>query len=227
MLLDAMLAKADSLGGILLQRRSPPPLLRFFVHWGGLGLIPLAIADSSFIPTFGSLDVLTALLAARNANLWPYYASMSTLGSMIGAYLMYRLGRKTGRGWMERRFGARRSNQVEYALERWGFGAVFVSTVAPPPCPTSLFLLAAGAFDYKLKRFLLAVFTGRAIRYSLITMVAAIYGRTIVRYFRHPGKYLIPSLLVTFAIVALTALYLYFMTRKVPQLASRRQLDSV
>jgi membrane protein YqaA with SNARE-associated domain len=222
MLLDAMLTKADRFGVILLQRRTQPGLIRLFAHWGGLGLIPLAIADSSFIPTFGSLDVLTAFLAARHADLWPYYASMSTLGSMIGAFLMYRLGHKTGRGWIERRFGARRSHQVEYALERWGFGAVFVSTVAPPPCPTSLFLLAAGAFDYKLKQFLLAVFTGRAIRYSLITIVAAIYGRTIVRYFRHPGKYLVPSLLVTFAIVALTALYLYLATRKVPELSSHR-----
>jgi membrane protein YqaA with SNARE-associated domain len=221
MLLDAMLNSADRLGSMLLQRRQPPLLIRIFAHWGGLGLVPLAIADSSFIPTFGSLDVLTAFLAARHADFWPYYASMSTCGSMIGAYLMYRLGKKTGRGWIERKFGARRSRQVEYALERWGFGAVFVSTVAPPPCPTSLFLLAAGAFGYRLKQFLLAVFTGRAIRYSLITIIAAIYGRRIVRYFRHPGQYLVPSLVVTFSILALTALYLYFLTRKPPEFASR------
>jgi membrane protein YqaA with SNARE-associated domain len=222
MLLDALLENADRFGISLLQKRSQSSaVVHTFAQWGGLGLIPLAIADSSFIPTFGSLDILTVWLAARHADFWPYYASMSTLGSIIGAYLMYRLGKKTGRGWIERRFGARRSHQVEYALEKWGFGAVFASTVAPPPCPTSLFFLAAGAFDYKAERFLLAVSTGRAIRYSLITIVAAIYGRKIVRYFRHPGKYLALSLLVTFAICAITALYVY-LTRKTPQLVTRR-----
>ena len=191
------------------QRRSrTSALLRVFAHWGGLGLVPLAILDSSLIPTFGSLDILTAFLAARHANLWAYYACMSILGAMIGAYITYKLGKRTGRGWLERRFGPRRSRQVEYALERWGFGAVFVSTVAPPPCPTAVFLLAAGAFGYEMRRFFVAVFTGRAIRYGLLTLIAAHYGRSIVRYMRHPGRYLWLSLLATFLIVLVTFAFL-------------------
>ena len=189
-------------------RTSTPTMLRFFAHWGGVGLIPLAILDSSVIPTFGSLDILTAFLSARHADLWFYYAGMATLGAMMGSYFTYKLGQKTGLGWIERKFGARRSRQVEYALGRWGSGAIFVSTVAPPPCPTSMFLLAAGAFGYKIRRFFLAVFCGRAIRYGLLTLVAAHYGRRIVRYMRHPGQYLWLSLGVTLLIVAGTAAFL-------------------
>src|SRR6185503_16289580 len=87
---------------------------------------------------------------------------------------------------------------------RWGFGAVFVSTVAPPPCPTAVFLLAAGAFGYEMRKFFAAVFTGRAIRYGLLTLVAAHYGRRIVRYMRHPGQYLWISLLATLVLVVAT-----------------------
>jgi membrane protein YqaA with SNARE-associated domain len=194
--------------GLLIQqqrgRSRTSILLRLFSHWGGLGLVPLAILDSSLIPTFGSLDVLTAFLAARHADLWLYYASMAILGSMIGSFITYKLGKRTGRGWLERKFGEKRSHQVEYALERWGFGAVFVSTVAPPPCPTAVFLLAAGAFGYELRKFFAAVFTGRAIRYGLLTLVAAHYGRRIVRYMRHPGQYLWISLLATLVLVVAT-----------------------
>lgn len=186
------------------QRSRTSTLLRVFAHWGGLGLVPLAILDSSLIPTFGSLDILTAFLAARHADLWAYYACMATLGAMIGSYITYKLGKRTGRGWLERKFGVRRSHQVEYALERWGFGAIFVSTVAPPPCPTAVFLLAAGAFGYEMRKFFAAVFTGRAIRYGLLTLIAAHYGRSIVRYMRHPGRYLGLSLLATFVIVLVT-----------------------
>ena len=202
------------------QRASSPTMLRFFAHWGGLGLVPLAVLDSSPIPTFGSLDILTAFLSARHSDLWLYYACMATLGSMIGSYLSYKLGQKAGMAWIENKFGVRRSRQVQYALERWGSGAVFVSTVAPPPCPTSMFLLAAGAFGYRIRKFFLAVFTGRAIRYGLLTIIAAHYGRRIVRYMRHPGQYLWLSLGVTLLIIAATVAFL--MLRKPAELSGER-----
>jgi len=190
------------------QRPKAPLLLHVFSHWGGLGLVPLAILDSSLLPTFGSLDVLVAFLSARQGNLWPYYAAMAILGAMIGSYMTYKLGKKTGLGWMERKFGQRRSLQVAYALEHWGVGAIFVSTVAPPPFPTSVFLLSAGAFDYNIRKFFGAVFSGRAIRYGLLSAVAAHYGRTIVRFMRHPGDHLWISLTFTLFIVLLTVGFL-------------------
>ena len=203
------------------QRTRTSVLLHLFAHWGGLGLIPLAILDSSIIPTFGMLDIVTAFLAATHADLWLYYASMATLGSMIGSYLTYKLGRKTGRAWLENKFGARRSRQVEYALDRWGYGAVFVSTVAPPPCPTALFLVAAGAFGYQLRKFFGAVLTGRAIRYTALTIIAAHYGRHIIRYFRHPGQYMWASLSVTLFIVLVTVAFL-FLRNAMPPLPEKR-----
>ena len=70
-------------------------------HWiyqlGGLGLIPLGLLDSSVVPLPGSMDVLTIVLAARDAKLWPYYAAMATLGSVIGAFVTFRLARKGGK----------------------------------------------------------------------------------------------------------------------------------
>ena len=63
-------------------------------HVGGIGLLPLAVLDSSIIPTFGSLDLLTAWIAAGDPNLWWYYALMSSAGSLIGAVLMYRMGKR-------------------------------------------------------------------------------------------------------------------------------------
>ena len=72
---------------------------------GGVGLVLLGIVDSSVIPTFGSLDLLTAILAVKNRDLWPYYAAASTAGSLLGAYITYRMSARAGEAWLEKRIG--------------------------------------------------------------------------------------------------------------------------
>jgi membrane protein YqaA with SNARE-associated domain len=153
---------------------------------GGVGLVILGIVDSSVIPTFGSLDLLTAILSVKNHELWPYYAAASTLGSLIGAYITYRMASSAGEHWLEKRIGNKRSRQVQGLLTRWGFAAVFVSCVAPPPFPTSAFFIGAGALRYPQGKFISAVLTGRALRYGILGFLAASYSRKILRFLRHP-----------------------------------------
>jgi len=190
-----------------LQARHPSRSLTLVQHLGGIGLVPLAILDSSIVPTFGSLDLLTAWLAAGTPHLWWYYAVMSTVGAVIGAFLTYRLGKKMGTEWIEKKIGPRRLKQVSGAIEHWHFVAIFVSTVAPPPFPTAWFLLVAGAFDFARQKFLVAVLLGRALRYTLLTLVAAHYGRHFLRYLRHPLHYLLISIIITASLAA--SVYLF------------------
>jgi membrane protein DedA with SNARE-associated domain len=46
------------------------------------------------------------------------------------------------------------------------------------------FLLAAGALNYPRHKFLLALTFGRAIRYTVLALLGAIYGRHILRLIR-------------------------------------------
>ena len=152
---------------------------------GGAGLVILGVLDSSVIPTFGSLDALTAILSVKNHELWPYYAIASTTGSLLGAYITYRMAERAGEHWLEKRIGTKRSRQVQGLLKRWGFAAVFVSCVAPPPFPTSTFFIGAGALRYPQGKFVSAVLTGRALRYAVIADLAAKYSHAILRFLRH------------------------------------------
>ena len=172
-------------------------LWTFLRRWGGVGLFLLGIVDSSLIPTFGSLDLFTAVLSARHKDLWYYYAAMSTLGSLIGAYSTYHIGRGAGRAGLERRFRPQRLQRVNAAFERWGFGAVFVPAIIPPPFPTTLFFAGAGAFQYPLKKYFAAVLSARVLRYSAIAYIGARYGRQVLRFFRHPQRYVGLSLAIT------------------------------
>lgn len=85
---------------------------RWLFHLGGLGLIPLGLLDSSIIPLPGSMDVVTIVLSSRQEDLWPYYALMATLGSVIGGFVTYRLARKGGKETLERRFSSQQVDRV-------------------------------------------------------------------------------------------------------------------
>jgi membrane protein YqaA with SNARE-associated domain len=158
-------------------------------HLGGLGLFLLAIVDSSPIPTFGGLDILTAILAARHRQPWYYYAGFATAGSVIGAYLTFRMARKAGLDYLNRTFGPRRVASLLKYFKRWGMGALVVSTVIPLPFPTSAFFAAAGVLGYPLRTFIVIVALGRAVRYGAIAAIASHYGRHFVVVLRHLGRH--------------------------------------
>jgi membrane protein YqaA with SNARE-associated domain len=173
---------------------------RWIFHLGGLGFIPLGLLDSSVIPLPGSMDVLTIVLSARKQELWLYYALMATIGSVIGGYVTYRLARKGGKETLERKFPARTLDKVYRIFGRWGFGAISIAALLPPPTPMVPFLFAAGAMQYSEGKFILALTVGRIIRYSLLAFLAAHYGRqmltTVMSQLGHP---------VLIAVIGLTA----------------------
>jgi membrane protein YqaA with SNARE-associated domain len=179
---------------------------RHLRRMGGPGLILLGIADNSVIPLTGSMDVLTIWLAARHHEPWPYYGLMATIGAVIGGYITYALARKGGKETMERKLSRKRTEQVIRAFESWGFAAVAIPALLPPPFPFLPFLLAAGAMQYSRKKFLSALTLGRGIRYFFEAAVGFIYGRHILRFFSQyykPAMAILIGLAVIGAVVSL------------------------
>ncbi|MFZ0635280.1 MAG: VTT domain-containing protein [Candidatus Acidiferrales bacterium] len=176
---------------------------RWFIHLGGVGLIPLGILDASVIPLPGSMDVVTILLAAHETRWWIYYAFMATVGSVLGAYLTYRLAQHQGGNRLARRFSRRTMKKVEALFERWGVAAIVIPAVLPPPMPMVPFVLAAGAMKYSWRKFLAALTFGRAIRFGILAYLGARYGRHILRMF---SKYEYPVLFVTIGLVSIAVI---------------------
>jgi membrane protein YqaA with SNARE-associated domain len=197
------------------------PLWQRLRHLGGIGLILLGLVDNSVIPVTGSMDVLTIWLAARHREPWLYYGLMATLGAIIGGYITYALARKGGQETMERKLSKKRAEQVTNAFERWGFAAVVIPALLPPPFPFLPFLVAAGAMQYSRKKFLAALVLGRGARYFLEAYLGFHYGRHILRFF---SEYYKPAfaILIGLAVIG-TALTLveYLRYRKKEAAAGR------
>lgn len=170
-------------------RRSSPTVLTTLRHLGAAGLFFLAILDSSPIPTFAGPDILTAILAASHRPLWYEYAAAATAGSVIGAYITFRLAHKAGSAYLESKFKKNRLSKFLNLFKRWGTGTLIASTAIPLPSPTSLFFAAAGASDYPRSKFLAIVGMARAVRYFGIAYIAGHYGRHFLRVLRHPTQH--------------------------------------
>lgn len=189
---------------------SPRDVMAWVLHLGGVGLIPLGLLDNSVVPLPGSMDVATILLAARDKQLWFYYAAMATVGSVIGGYLTYRIARKGGEEALRKRFSKRKVQKVLKTFERWGFAAIVVPAMLPPPLPIVPFLIAAGAMQYSRTKFLTALTIGRLIRYTIFAFLGATYGREIISLFTRHGY----AVLFTALGAAIVAVIIVLLVRK-------------
>jgi membrane protein YqaA with SNARE-associated domain len=159
-----------------------------FHHLGALGLFPLTILDGSPLPTFGGSDLLTAILAASHRNPWYEYAAVAAAGSVIGAYLTFRIVRKAGSAYLRDKFGNPGLDAVLSLFDSWGTNTLAVSTPVPFMSPTCVFFAAAGASNYSVGRFLTVVSVCRYARYACSAIIADPYGRHFVHVLRHPAQ---------------------------------------
>jgi membrane protein YqaA with SNARE-associated domain len=154
--------------------------------FGTLGLFGVSLIDSSIIPlpVPGSTDLLLILLVVHGAN--PVLAAVAAIvGSILGGYLTWGAGAKGGEAALHRYLPKRFARRLSGWVENNGTLAVTTSALLPPPFPLMPFLLAAGALGVSRKKFFVSFSLARILRYSLVTWLAATYGRAVVRAFRH------------------------------------------
>jgi len=188
-------------------------------HWilrlGAIGFVPLGIADASPFPVPGSMDILLVVLSAHHKDLWPFYALAATLGAVIGGYVTYRLARKGGQQALEKKTKPKMLKRVKRWFERSGFAAVAIPALLPPPIPMVPFLMAAGAAQYPLKKFLAALTMGRLARYLILAFLAARYGTQLASWLRELWNP-VPITITVIAMIAI-GLWLFLRYRQQPQ----------
>ena len=155
---------------------------------GGLGLFLIAILDSSFLSFPQVNDVLVIYLSTKNPARMPYYAAMTTAGSLVGCFLLYTVARKGGEVFLRKRFSASRVDRGMRTYQRFGLLAVVVPALLPPPTPFKIFVLMAGAAGVAPWRFGIAILVGRGIRYFGQGYLAVRYGERAVEIVREHGS---------------------------------------
>jgi membrane protein YqaA with SNARE-associated domain len=154
---------------------------------GGVGLFVIALLDSSFLSFPQVNDLLIIVLSTNYPARMPYYAAMTTAGSLIGCFMLYAVARRGGESLLRKRLKGRYVDRALDLYQRYGLLAVVVPALLPPPVPFKVFVLLAGAAAVAPWRFGLAVAIGRGIRYFGQGYLAVLYGEQAAAFMKAHG----------------------------------------
>jgi membrane protein YqaA with SNARE-associated domain len=175
--------------------------------YGGIGLMLLAVCDSSFLSLPEVNDILLMKFSIDDPSSMPWLATLTTLGSVMGCALLYSVGRKGGEAFLRRRFSNERLLRIQSWYQKYGMLAVIIPSLLPPPTPFKIFVLSAGTFGISWPQFITAVVIGRGIRYFSEGFLAVTYGPAAIQFVQENyGKI---GLAVAMAIVASVVIFVY------------------
>lgn len=147
-------------------------------------LFGLSFAESSFFPI--PPDVMLAPMAMAHPERARCYATLTTIGSVLGGMAGYLIGLLAFH-WVEPVLidvGYHdKYLQVHQWFEQWGFWAVFLAGFSP--IPYKLFTISAGVVGMNVPAFLLASTVGRGARFFLVALLMAKGGPAMEAKLRH------------------------------------------
>jgi membrane protein YqaA with SNARE-associated domain len=154
-------------------------ILPVLIKWGIPGAWAVAVMDSSTIPV--PMDALIAVWVWKDQRHFWAYCVMAALGSAVGGLLPYALGRAGGELFILKRVNRERYERMKLRFENQEFLAMAIPSALPPPTPWKLFVFAAGVFEMRVVPFMLAVFTGRLVRWLLLSLLVIKLGPEAVQ----------------------------------------------
>lgn len=190
-------------------------ILPAIIKLGFWGAGAVALLDSSTVPV--PMDAILAIYIWKDQSHFWLYCLMAAVGSAIGGLLPYGLGRAGGELFLLKRVNRERYEAMRARFERQEFLAMTIPSMLPPPTPWKAFAFAAGVFEMRVVLFMLAVFTGRMVRWLVLSLLVLKLGPGAVGIVEHHA-------LTVLAIVAVVALvgFAWWWTRR-----GRSEADSV
>ncbi len=150
-------------------------------------MIVIGALDSSLL----SLPEINDYLVVGRCYKYPsaafYFPLFAAIGSVIGCNLLYTIVRRGGQAVLRKRFNLQSIKRVERAYERFGFLAIGIPAILPPPLPFKIFVATAGALEYPRWKFLLTVMIARSFRYYVEGILAVFYGRRVLLFMKDNG----------------------------------------
>jgi membrane protein YqaA with SNARE-associated domain len=220
-LFAASLSTVKSLAALALQaadvhRPARSPFVHMLLSFGLIGVFPVSIVDSSFVPLPlpGITDIMIIIMAAQHENVI-LLVLLATAGSALGGYFSHLVGQRGGMAFLEKRIPPRTFKRVCEWMENHAILSVALPAILPPPMPLSPFVLAAGALKMSQKKFLTTFTISRAARHTIAAWLGIHYGRHIIRLWNGiSAKYATPFLIVLWVGIAISCAFAFWQLYK-------------
>jgi membrane protein YqaA with SNARE-associated domain len=150
-------------------------------------MVIIGALDSSLLSLPEINDYLVVGRCFKNPSAAFYFPLIAATGSVIGCNLLYSIVRRGGQAVLRKRFNLQSIKRVERAYERFGFLAIGIPAILPPPLPFKIFVATAGALEYPRWKFLLTVMIARSFRYYVEGILAVFYGQRVLLFLKDNG----------------------------------------
>ena len=150
-------------------------------------MIVVGTLDSSLLSLPEINDYLVVARCVSDPKSVFYFPLFAAAGSVTGCLLLYTIIRRGGQALMRRRFKAESIARVERAYARYGFLALAIPAILPPPMPFKIFVATAGALEYPRWRFIITIMIARSLRYYVEGVLAVFYGRRVLEFLHDYG----------------------------------------
>lgn len=188
------------------------------IYFAAPAMIVIGALDSSLLSLPEINDYLVVGRCFRQPHAVFYFPLFAAIGSVIGCNILYSIVRHGGQAVLRKRFPIASIKRVERAYERFGFFAIAIPAILPPPLPFKIFVATAGALEYPRWKFLLTVMIARSLRYYVEGILAVFYGRRVLLFLRDNGLVIV-SIVATLALIAF-GVYILIKRRRKPDAAT-------
>lgn len=189
------------------------------IYLAAPAMILIGALDSSLL----SLPEINDYLVVGRCYKYPtavfYFPLFAAIGSVLGCLLLYTIMRRGGQALLRKRFSPESIQRVERVYARFGFLAIAIPAILPPPLPFKIFVATAGTLEYPRWKFLMTVMLARSFRYYIEGILAVYYGRRVLMFLKDNG-------LMIISIVAAAGLILILVYAVVNRRWSRGALAS-
>lgn len=172
------------------------------IYYAAPAMIAIGALDSSLLSLPEINDYLVVGRCFRYPSAAIYFPLFAAIGSVIGCLLLYTIMRRGGQALLRRRFKRENIERVERAYARYGFLAIAIPALLPPPMPFKIFVATAGTLGYPRWKFLVTVMLARSLRYYVEGILAVFYGRRVLLFMRDNGL-AVTSVVAALGLVAL------------------------
>ena len=184
-------------------------------------MLVIGALDSSLLSLPEINDYLVVGRCIKNPSAVFYFPLFAATGSVLGCLLLYTIMRRGGQAVLRRQFSLSGIRKVEKAYERFGFLAIAIPAILPPPLPFKIFVATAGTLEYPRWKFLLTVMLARSFRYYLEGILAVFYGRRVLSFAKDNGLVIIS---IVAGLVLIGIIIYILINRRKPLEESKDQL---
>lgn len=157
------------------------------IYVAGPSMVIIGALDSSLLSLPEINDYLVVMRCANAPYEVFYFPLFAAAGSVIGCLLLYTIIRRGGQAVLRKRFRTEHLERVERTYARFGFLALAVPALLPPPMPFKIFVATAGALEYPRWRFILTIMIARSLRYYVEGTLAVFYGKSVLDVMKKHG----------------------------------------